>query len=85
MRSVHKYPFDNPTMEIELPRGSKVVHVGYQHGKTTLWVEVNLTDHVEKEKRRFQIHGTGHPIMDPLGKYVGTTFEGPFVWHVYEH
>lgn len=35
--------------------------------------------------RHFRIVGTGHPIPDlDVLEYVGTTFDKPFVWHVFE-
>ena len=43
------------------------------------WVDGNTVRTV----RHFEVYGTGQPI--PLHtEHVGTFFDGPFVWHVYE-
>lgn len=79
MRTVYKYPLTNPV--IEMPAGGKVVTVDIQNGQPCLWAEVDPTAK-KMEKRRFHVYGTGNVVE---GKYVGTYFEGPFIWHVYEH
>ncbi len=35
---------------------------------------------------RFSIRGTGHPVdsVDEHGKFLGTVFTDPFVWHVFD-
>ena len=39
----------------------------------------------DKAIRHFRVVGTGHPIPDlDVLEYVGTVFDKPFVWHVFE-
>lgn len=46
-----------------------------------LWAEGRAESPVTM--RTFEVVPTGGDIPDP-GSYVGTVFDGPFVWHVYE-
>lgn len=40
---------------------------------------------VDAEERRFAVRGTGHLLGDlTLPEYLGTCFDGPLVWHVFE-
>lgn len=50
-----------------------------------LWAIVN-TDIVTEQDRRFHIVGTGHPMPDYCGRFIGTvpTHGGVYVWHVFE-
>ena len=64
-----------------LPHGGVVRHFAEQNGQLTIWVEVDPEG--KQELRRFTIIGTGH-VVPKDGKYIGTTFAGPFVWHLYE-
>lgn len=36
--------------------------------------------------RRVQVFGTGHDIPTSIGphRFVGSTMDGPFVWHIFE-
>lgn len=74
-----------------MPRMAKILHASMSHcanlGREVphIWVEVDSD--VSEEIRTFEVYGTGHMIKAELGKaraYVGTVFEGPFVWHIYE-
>ncbi len=78
---IWKYPLKANTTEIKMPAGATILHLAVQGGIPTLWVAVNPAG--ELVKRRFGTHGTGHPI-DHAGTYIGTYFDGLFVWHVIE-
>lgn len=82
-RVVWKYQLDRFSMsaDIEVPNGSRIVHVGMQKDRITLWIELdpNSKDLI---KRRFYAIGTGHPVGEWL-QHIGTTQDGAFVWHVY--
>lgn len=86
-RTVWKFevPVDDDWHEIELPAPAKIVHVGTQPGgmpgyrKITFWAEVDPSSQ-QTYRRKFRIYGTGHTIS---GQHVGSTFDGPFVWHLY--
>jgi len=64
--------------------GAVIRAVGIQRpGEICLWAEV--PDAVPVETRTFRIIGTGFEVPDDAGiVYVGTAFDDPFVWHVYE-
>lgn len=80
MKAILKYPLDKST-KLSMPSGAIVQHVGMQADRITLWVEVDrdATD----EPRTFTIIGTGQPMLDQE-QYVGTVFDGAYVWHVCE-
>lgn len=69
------------TQTVEMPVGARIVAVGMKRSKVTIWAEVD--SEAETEERRFRVYGTGHSIEDGW-EYVGTCFDGPFAWHVYE-
>jgi hypothetical protein len=71
-------------IQIQMPKGAKVLSVQIQHDQPTLWAICNPD--AEIETRKFFICGTGHPI-DLEGKvYVGTfqMTQGALVWHLFE-
>lgn len=89
MRTIWKFKVvPTPYLRIlELPVGAKLLHVGTQENTGCLWFEVDTE--ASKEERFFAVHGTGHEISDDPSsrkEYVGTylTYNGAFVWHVYE-
>ena len=67
-----------------MPRGAKVLCVQAQHDVPCIWALVDPDAPVEP--REFRIIGTGHPITDELGPYVGTfqLMGGGLVFHVFE-
>jgi len=67
---------------VGMPVGAIVRHVGTQDGEVFVWAEVD--DSAPPTDREFVVHGTGHPINAAATTYVGSTFDGPSVWHVYE-
>lgn len=83
---IWKFPLheeSNP-VEVEMPEGAKVLHVGTQYNQTCLWAHVNPDRGAVN--RKFHVYGTGHQMHIPVGEYLGTTqtHEGAFVWHVYD-
>lgn len=86
MKRVFKYliPFDDQPHDIK--ECSAIVHVGMQEpGGVTVWAEhfedwrYGYADNVI----RLQVFGTGHEVP-PYAEHVGSTQDGPFVWHVYD-
>jgi hypothetical protein len=69
---------------VEMPAKAKLLGVGHQDGRTTVWAEVDPME--IKVWRQLVVVGTGMDF-DPLDKlkYVGTDFgDAPLVWHVYD-
>lgn len=78
MKTIYKYGLG----EVQLPKGAKILTVSHQNGNFVMWAEVD-TERVP-EHRTFVVFGTGWEMPDVKMSYVGTIFEGAFVWHVYE-
>jgi hypothetical protein len=86
MRRMLKYPIpnllDGDPVTLTLPWLTEIRAVGIQHGVITLWCDTPKDAQVDRA-RVFQVIGTGWDIPSP-GTHLGTVFDGPFVWHVYE-
>ena len=75
-----EFPVENKIM-IEIPAGANVLSVGTQSPrKICLWAMVKTDAPIEK--RVFHIRGTGQSV-DDLPKFLGSVFDGLFVWHVF--
>lgn len=84
---IWKYPLlitDSQTLQI--PEGARLLKVDMQNGEACLWAEVRET--APKQNRRIAVYGTGKPMPDNPGTYIGTfqmtSNVFPFVWHVYD-
>jgi hypothetical protein len=84
MKVVYKYEIAPDKRSAEMPLDSKILKVDMQGDALMLWVEHGWVDgNTVRTVRHFEVYGTGQPI--PLHtEHVGTFFDGPFVWHVYE-
>lgn len=86
MKTIWKYQLalTDGQQVLAMPKGARILHLGYQNQVPTLWAEVD--SEADKEPRYFQIHGTGHPVANG-GTYLGTVQASSsiFVWHVYDH
>lgn len=73
-----------PTI-LTLHFGTTIRFAGTQASHSvTLWAEVpDRYDSQMDVERTFRVIGTGHDVPSP-GTYLGTVFDDPFVWHVYE-
>ena len=81
--------FTTDMTSIRMPRDAKILTVGMQKDRIVLWAEVNTEE--PTVLRRFFVYGTGWPIDMIIAElktkkhdYVGTVFDGAFVWHVYD-
>ncbi len=90
MKKIFKYHINYTAKSIKLPVGAILLSVGMQRDKLMLWAIVEYDDDGRKkvptEARRIRIVGTGHDMTPDMeqGKFIGTVFNGPFVWHVFE-
>lgn len=81
MVSVLKYDLGDG--KVLLPIGAKILKVASQGGRIKLWAQVDRE--VKHVFRHFVVVGTGHTINNSESlRHVGTVFQDPFVWHVYE-
>jgi len=72
--------------EIEMPIGSQVLCVREQFETICIWFRCDPS--LGRERRRFEMAGTGHPIPVGLGStYLGTVSlkGGALILHVFEH
>lgn len=67
---------------VQMPAVAQILSVQMQNGVPCIWAMVD--PHSEKITRTFLIYGTGHPISPLKKKYLGTTQDPPYVWHVFE-
>lgn len=81
---IHKHTVainDDVTTHI-LPADAQIIHVGMQNGKLCYWEE-HSGNGLAMVLMQYRVVGTGHAI--PLtADYIGTAFDGGFVWHLYE-
>lgn len=67
---------------VSMPKGAKLLTVGYQCGQLCVWAEVDPT--APQETRALLVTGTGWDIEDEFVEYIGTAFIEAYVFHVYE-
>lgn len=85
VQAVWKYPIEfTDSIEIEMPRGADVLHVGMQGEQLCLWCLVYPEG--ELTKRRFRIAGTGHPIEEGDMEHIGTVHiaDDSLIFHIFE-
>ena len=83
MQAIWKFPLSiqSAAQQVDMPRGAKILLVHEQHGRPTIWAEVN--ENSALETRTFFIVATGERFSG-FHPYIGTAFCGDFVWHVLE-
>ena len=69
---------------VMLPERYEIISLMVQHGTPCLWAIVN-PEH-PKYGVRILIHGTGHPISDDAGEFLGSFMltDGGFIGHVWK-
>lgn len=89
MKTIFRYRLPiTDTPAIEMPVMAEVLSVGPPRDGSDLldlWAMVD-TNRPTKILYEFRIVGTGHPMPEDVGRFVGsvTTHSGAFVWHVFE-
>jgi hypothetical protein len=67
---------------VELPQGSRILHIGKQNGAPCIWYECD-TDRPTM-KVTILCFGTGYRMDDaPVMEYIGTVQIDGYVWHYY--
>ena len=83
MLTIFKYQIvRNAKINLALSVGAKVLKFDAQGEGLWIWVVVDTDS--PTEARRFHLAGTGHPLPEEQLEYVGSCFDGPFVWHLFE-
>ena len=71
--------------KVLMHRGARVLSCGMQGGTCQVWAVVN--PQATQVVHDFFVCGTGHP-SDEISfatTFVGTVFDGPLVWHVFDY
>lgn len=90
MKTIFKYPLNVGYNDLRLPQGARVLTVQTQNNVINLWAEVPVANgsghEPETQLRTFNVYGTGRPIPNEPGRYIGTVqqLQGALVWHIYE-
>lgn len=85
MKKIWKYEFPiTGEFVLYMPKDHVVLTVQLQRGVPCLWAVVDPDS--PKETTGFKISGTGQPLPEDVGRYVGTFMTGDenFVWHLFE-
>ena len=84
MKTIYKYVLEiKETQTVSLTRGARILSVANQDGKLCLWVQVETEE--ENEYWSIAIYGTGNPLPEYPGAFIGTVIIEPYVWHVFIH
>lgn len=82
-KTIWKFPLagDGTVM---MPIGAKILTVHGQGNDICVWAEVD--PRMDKVERLLSVYGTGNPLPDNPGNYLGTAMlmGGALVFHVYE-
>jgi hypothetical protein len=83
-KTIWKWAIGLGETTVKIPVGAELLTIQEQYGEPCLWALVDPS--AEKEERFFRTYGSGHPVKDVPGKYVGTfqLKNGSFVFHVFE-
>ncbi|MBY0561523.1 hypothetical protein [Hyphomicrobium sp.] len=79
-RTIYKYHIDTPDKMLRLP-APEPLSVGMQGEEMMLWAAV--TPGATESEVYVKIVGTGHPCPAEPWKFLGTVFDGRYVWHVF--
>lgn len=82
-KTIWKYTLDANTT-IDTPDGAQFLSVHEQGASICVWALVDPSRPMTP--RRLSVYGTGHPMPDDPGTYVGTALcdGGRYVFHVFE-
>lgn len=83
MKVIYKYQIYVGSNKLTLPAGAIPRAVGGQDDVLFLWVE-HVNSDVPLTPRIFNVYPTGQALTTQPEQYIGTIFNGPYVWHVYE-
>ena len=93
MKVIHKYMMGvvghNSVVEIDMPKGAKILDIQIQHNQPVIWAVVNPKH--KEHKHTYHVFGTGSEMTDYDKKhyeYVRTVQENIdgaiLVWHIFE-
>jgi hypothetical protein len=86
MKTIWKFPLDiTDTQDVTMPMNTEILCIQIQNERPCIWAIVNPKS-AFKELRTIITRGTGHPVSEMTGKYIGTyqIDSGSLVFHVFE-
>jgi hypothetical protein len=88
-KTIWRYPVEVIDEQVvTVPAGAKILTIATQGETPCLWVELTLPGKVwdDGEHRTIRIFGTGHPMPDDPGVYIGSFMlkGGVLVFHAYD-
>lgn len=84
MRTIHKFKVV-PGFYTAMPAGATPLSVGQQGGDVMCWAMVD-TDAASTEMLRIAAYGTGHPMLEESGKFIGTVqMDNGLVLHFFNY
>jgi hypothetical protein len=81
-----KYQVSSDTsrqVAVLMREGATIRAVGVQGHAIYVWAETPVQADPLTITRTFRVVATGDDLPG-VGNYIGTVFEGPYVWHIYE-
>lgn len=85
MKRLYKYDIAvSDVCEVAMPVGAEILSLQSQRDAICLWAIVDPD--APKQVCRFRVYGTGHPLPDEPGVFIGTVqlHGGSLVFHVFE-
>lgn len=81
MKTIWKFPLETFSETLKIPKGGLFLDAQMQHGKITLWFQVESNNDLENWD--IKIYPTGGVVFDGHCSHLATVQEGAGVWHVY--
>ena len=84
--TTYKYELEiEDTQVITTAKIVRWLDVQVQHGRPCVWAIVDEEATEDEEKHTITTYGTGHPMREPVGQYLGTIqmHGGDLVLHVF--
>jgi hypothetical protein len=84
MKTIWKFPLDADATSLPLKEGAEILTVGVQGNNVCVWVL--LDSEALDQTYRIATYGTGFPMSEKPGRYVGTFFiaDAQLVFHVFD-
>lgn len=85
--TIYKYSLSIISVQmVAMHPKAEILWVAVQRGTPCIWVRTPKDSPVKSENRIIYTIGTGHPMTDKVGKYIGsyTSHGEQLVWHVFE-
>lgn len=84
MNTIFKYVLGiDANQTHRLPQGATILRVGMDTAESPcFWAKVDTRNPLEEVY--ISVYGTGHPLPDNCGTYLGSLNQGAFIWHVFQ-